>query len=51
MIEVLRSLGRWGLDTFQRLGRGHIFLMQMLAGMPSLAFRFSLVVQQLFYVG
>ncbi|HAD30916.1 MULTISPECIES: lipid asymmetry maintenance ABC transporter permease subunit MlaE [unclassified Methylophaga] len=51
MIELLRSLGRWGLDTFQRLGRGHLFLVQMLAGIPSSVFRFSLVVQQLFYVG
>ncbi|MDO8826294.1 lipid asymmetry maintenance ABC transporter permease subunit MlaE [Methylophaga sp.] len=51
MIELLRSLGRWGLNTLQRLGRGHMFLVQMLAGMPSLAFRFSLVIQQLFYVG
>ena len=32
MIELLRSLGRWGLDTFQRLGRGHLFLVQMLEG-------------------
>lgn len=51
MIDLLRSLGRWGLNTFQRLGRGHLFLVQMLAGLPGLAFRFSLVVQQLFYVG
>lgn len=51
MIELLRSLGRWGLNTLQRLGRGHLFLLQMLAGIPGLVFRFSLVVQQLFYVG
>lgn len=51
MIELLRSLGRWGQNTFQRLGRGHLFLVQMLVGIPSSVFRFSLVVQQLFYVG
>lgn len=51
MIELLRSLGRWGLNTFQRLGRGHLFLFQTLASVPSLAFRFPLIVQQLFYVG
>jgi phospholipid/cholesterol/gamma-HCH transport system permease protein len=51
MIETIRSLGRWGLSTFERLGRAHIFLYQVLAGIPGLAFRGSLVVQQLFYVG
>ncbi|PHS24515.1 MAG: ABC transporter permease [Methylophaga sp.] len=51
MIETIRSLGRWGLATFERIGRAHIFLFQVLAGIPGLAFRGSLVVQQLFYVG
>ncbi|MBL1321839.1 MAG: lipid asymmetry maintenance ABC transporter permease subunit MlaE [Methylophaga sp.] len=51
MIETIRSLGRWGLNTFERLGRAHIFLFQVLTGIPGLAFRGSLVVQQLFYVG
>ncbi len=35
----------------QRLGRAHLFLFQVLAGIPGLMFRGSLVVQQLFYVG
>lgn len=51
MIDTIRRLGRWGLNTFERLGRAHIFLVQVLAGIPGLVFRGSLVVQQLFYVG
>jgi phospholipid/cholesterol/gamma-HCH transport system permease protein len=39
------------LSTFERLGRGHIFLMHMLAGIPELFLRFSLVMQQLLSVG
>ena len=51
MIDMIRELGRWGLATFERLGRGHLFLLQILAGLPGLTFRFSLVIQQLFSVG
>ncbi len=51
MIETIRRLGRWGLGTFERLGRAHLFLMQVLAGIPGLFLRGSLVVQQLFSVG
>lgn len=51
MIDFIRTLGRWGLSTLQRLGRGHVFLMHTLAGLPQLALRFSLVTQQLFSVG
>jgi phospholipid/cholesterol/gamma-HCH transport system permease protein len=51
MIDVIRKLGRWGLGTFERLGRGHLFLLQMLAGIPELFLRFSLVIHQLYSVG
>jgi phospholipid/cholesterol/gamma-HCH transport system permease protein len=51
MINWIRSLGRWGLGVLERLGRGHLFLFQILAGFPSLFLRFSLVIQQLFSVG
>lgn len=51
MIDFIRSLGRWGLGTLQRLGRGHVFLFSTLTGLPHLALRFSLVIQQLFSVG
>lgn len=51
MIEAIRSLGRWGFNRFERIGRAHLFLIQILAGIPGLFFRSSLVVQQLFSVG
>jgi phospholipid/cholesterol/gamma-HCH transport system permease protein len=51
MVNQLRHLGRWGLGFFQRLGRGHLFLLQVLAGLPSLLPRPGLVVQQLYSVG
>ncbi|PCJ33270.1 MAG: ABC transporter permease [Gammaproteobacteria bacterium] len=51
MIETIRSLGRWGLGSFERLGRGHLFLVKILMGIPELFLRFSLVIQQLYSVG
>ncbi|MEW6354263.1 MAG: lipid asymmetry maintenance ABC transporter permease subunit MlaE [Pseudomonadota bacterium] len=51
MIDTLRALGRWGLNFFERLGRGHLFLLQVLMGLPSLLRRPLLVVQQLYAVG
>ncbi len=51
MVEALRMLGRRGLDFFQRLGRAHLLLLAVLAGVPSLALRFSLVIRQLHSVG
>lgn len=51
MIEIIRNLGRWGLSTFGRIGRGSLFLWYVLAGIPGLFLRFSLVIQQLYSVG
>lgn len=51
MIDFIRSLGRWGLDSLQRLGRGHLFLWYMVKGIPDVMLRFSLVIQQLHSVG
>jgi phospholipid/cholesterol/gamma-HCH transport system permease protein len=51
MIDLIRSLGRWGLGTFQRLGRAHILLLDMLRGIPLAVIRFNLLVQQLYSVG
>ena len=51
MIDFIRGLGRWGLGTLERLGRATLLLLQILTGLPELMLRFSLVVQQLFYVG
>lgn len=51
MVNFIRTLGRWGLGTFERLGRASVFLSNILAGLPELFFRFSLVIQQLYSVG
>lgn len=47
----LQRLGQWGLKVFERLGRGHIFLLQTLAALPSLLPRPRLIVLQLYSVG
>ncbi|HET8807030.1 MAG TPA: lipid asymmetry maintenance ABC transporter permease subunit MlaE [Methylophaga sp.] len=51
MIDFIRMLGRWALGTLERLGRATLLLVQIITGIPELMMRFSLVVQQLFYVG
>jgi len=51
MIGIIRQLGRWGLSSFERLGRGHIFLIHTLMGIPSVLARFSLLIQQMMSVG
>ncbi len=51
MIEMIRRLGASGLGFFERLGRGHLFLAQVLLGLPQLVIRWRLVVAQLFSVG
>ena len=48
---VIQRLGQWALGTFERLGRGHLFLLEILMGIPSAIFRFSVVIQQLYSVG
>ncbi|HHM04848.1 MAG TPA: lipid asymmetry maintenance ABC transporter permease subunit MlaE [Gammaproteobacteria bacterium] len=50
-MNKLAQLGRWGLSLFERLGRGHLFLLQIVLGLPGLVFRLSLVVQQVYAVG
>jgi len=51
MIALLRSLGRRAIGFFERLGRANLFLIQVLAGLPSLIPRMGLVVQQVYSVG
>lgn len=51
MLDSLQLLGRKGLTFFQRLGRGHILLINILAGLPSLFPRFGLVIMQTYAVG
>ncbi|MEO5573815.1 MAG: lipid asymmetry maintenance ABC transporter permease subunit MlaE [Gammaproteobacteria bacterium] len=51
MMDSIQGLGRRGLNFFQRLGRGHIFLLQVLMGLGELIKRPGLIVQQLYSVG
>lgn len=51
MSDRLQALGRTGLRVFERLGRGHLFLLHVLAGLPQLLPRWRLLVQQIYAVG
>ncbi len=51
MMDALAKLGRGALDFFERLGRGHLFLMYVLAGSPPLLLRLRLWTQQMYSVG
>lgn len=50
-MDTLQNLGRWALGTFERLGRGHLFLLYVLMGTPGLLLRLRLVIQQVYSVG
>jgi phospholipid/cholesterol/gamma-HCH transport system permease protein len=51
MLDWLQALGRTGLGFFRRLGRGHLFLVQILVASPPLAIRPMLIVRQIYSVG
>jgi len=51
MLDGLQSLGRATLGFFERLGRGHLFLLQTLASLPGVLLRPRLVLAQLYSVG
>lgn len=51
MSHWLAALGAASLGVFERLGRGHLFLLQVLWRMPSLLARPALLVRQLWSVG
>ena len=51
MTTWVARLGRRALSFFERLGRGHLFLLQVLAGVPSVLLRPRLVIQQNYSVG
>jgi len=51
MLDFLARLGRGGLGSLERLGRGHLLLISMLAGLPALVARPRLLVVQVFNVG
>lgn len=50
-MDWLQQLGRYGLGIFERLGRGHMFLANVLLGLPSLFARPRLVLAQVHSVG
>ena len=51
MLDALQRLGRVTLGFFQRLGRGHLFLLQIFATIPGVLLRPRLVLTQLYAVG
>jgi len=51
MLDVLARFGRKGLDTFERLGRGHLLFFQILTGVTSLLPRLGLLVAQIHSIG
>ena len=51
MIDWIRPFGRMALNFFERLGRAHIFFMDMVLGFGSLLPRPGLLIKQLYSVG
>lgn len=51
MLDALQRLGASSLTTLERLGRGHLFLLHVLSGIPGLIPRMKLVIQQIYSVG
>jgi len=51
MLDAIAFLGRWALAALERLGRGFLFLLSVLAGLPQLALRPFLLLRELYSVG
>jgi phospholipid/cholesterol/gamma-HCH transport system permease protein len=51
MFDALAGFGRKGLQSLERLGRGHLLFVQIVAGLGSLLLRPGLLVKQLQAVG
>jgi len=51
LIDKLQSLGHKSLSSVQRLGRGHVFLLQVLPAMEGMLFRPGLLIRQMYSVG
>ena len=51
MFALLQKLGHFIITFFQRLGRGHVFLLQVFASCGSLLVRPGLLVKQMYSVG
>ena len=51
LLDKLQYLGHTALSSVQRLGRGHVFLMQVLPAMEGMLFRPGLLIRQMYSVG
>jgi phospholipid/cholesterol/gamma-HCH transport system permease protein len=51
MLDTLARFGRLGLSAMERLGRGHLLLLQILLGIGSLLRRLGLLVTQIHSIG
>jgi len=51
MLGWLQVLGRTGLGFFERLGRGHLFVLRVLGGVPTALWHPRLIVAQMYSVG
>jgi phospholipid/cholesterol/gamma-HCH transport system permease protein len=51
MLDSLARFGRLGLSAMERLGRGHLLLLQILLGVGSLLRRLGLLVSQIHSIG
>lgn len=51
LLDKLQSIGHSSLSSVQRLGRGHVFLLQVLPAMQGMLFRPSLLIRQMYSVG
>ena len=51
MVSGFQILGHKAIDFFQRLGRGHILFVALVAGIPQLFLRVRLILQQVHSVG
>jgi len=51
MFDALAALGQWALSGLERLGRGFLFLLSILAGLPGLISRPHLLLREVYSVG
>lgn len=51
MLNWIQTLGSSGIGFFQRVGRAHIFILQAIAGIPSILIKPHLISAQLYSVG
>jgi phospholipid/cholesterol/gamma-HCH transport system permease protein len=51
MLNFFIKIGQTTLNVFQRLGRGSLFIGQIILGLPKLLMRPNLLIRQIFFVG